>query len=50
MTVNAPSELGSRTKACVVVTRLRDSKAVPVEFEFETVDGWGESVGCVRVE
>lgn len=50
MTVNAPSELGSRTNACVVVTRLRDSKAVPVEFEFETVDGWGESVGCVRVE
>jgi hypothetical protein len=50
MTVNAPSELGSRTRACVVVTRLRDSKAVPVEFEFETVDGWGESVGCVRVE
>jgi hypothetical protein len=45
--VDAPHEVGRRAKVTVDVRRTRDGKVVPVEFEFETVKGKGETLGCV---
>jgi hypothetical protein len=47
--VRTPAEPGKRARVTVDVTRTLDGKVVPVEFEFETVDGPGETVGCVDV-
>lgn len=42
--VQAPAEPGRRTRVVVEFTRAADGKVVPVEFEFETVEGPGDSV------
>jgi hypothetical protein len=47
--VRTPDDRGKRAHVTVDVTRTLDGKVVPVEFEFETVDGRGETVGCVDV-
>ena len=47
--VRPPGEPGKRGSVIVDVTRTSDGKVVPVEFEFETVAGGGETVGCVEV-
>ena len=47
--VDAPNEAGKRAHVTVDVKRNSDGKIVPVEFDFETVEGWGETLGCVRV-
>ena len=49
LAVQTPDEAGEQAQITVEVKRVRDRHVVPVEFEFETVDGWGESVGCVQV-
>ena len=49
LAVKTPDMPGMRSNVNVYVTRTSDGKIVPVEFEFETVDGWGEALGCVRV-
>jgi hypothetical protein len=49
ITVKTPDRVGDEADVIVQVKRLSDSRIVPVEFEFETVDGWGQSLGCVRV-
>ena len=46
--VKAPGA-GSRRTVNLHVTRYADSRTVPVDFSFESVDGPGESLGCVRV-
>src|SRR5262249_17644939 len=45
--VRTPDEKGKRARVTVDVTRTLDGKVVPVEFEFETVDGCGEMMGCI---
>ena len=47
--VRPTGEPGKRASVTVDVTRTSDGKVVPVEFEFETVAGGGETVGCVEV-
>jgi hypothetical protein len=47
--VRPPSVAGVRGSATVEATRLRDNKIVPVEFAFETVEGPGGSLGCIRI-
>ena len=47
--VRTPDDPGKRAKVIVDVTRTRDGKVVPVEFEFHTVSGPGEKLGCVTV-
>jgi hypothetical protein len=47
--VRPPAEPGRQAGVKVSVTRLRDLRTVPVEFEFETVGGAGEKLGCIRV-
>jgi len=49
LTLRTPAATNRSTKVTVNVTRLRDNLTVPVEFEFRTVDGWGNTVGCVKV-
>ena len=47
--VKAPGDPGKRARVTVDVTRTRDGKVVPVEFEFQTVSGRGETLGCITV-
>lgn len=47
--MQTPSTVGDRCHVTVEVKRTSDGRIVPVEFDFETVDGWGEAVGCVQV-
>ena len=49
LAIDAPREVGRHAAVIVNVTRTNDGRVVPVEFEFETVDGWGEALGCVKV-
>lgn len=49
LAVTTPNMPNMRSNVNVYVTRTSDGKIVPVEFEFETVDGWGEALGCVQV-
>jgi hypothetical protein len=49
LVVDTPSTKGKTSEVRVDAVRIRDGVTVPVEFEFETVEGWGEAVGCVRV-
>jgi len=49
LTLRTPAATDRSAKVTVNVTRLRDTLTVPVEFEFHTVDGWGNTVGCVKV-
>jgi hypothetical protein len=49
MAVQTPDEVGAHSFVTIDVIRTVDGKVVPVEFEFETVAGWGQSVGCVKV-
>jgi hypothetical protein len=46
--VKAPGA-GARCIVNLHVTRRADSRTVPVDFTFESVDGPGQSLGCVRV-
>jgi len=47
MLVTTPGEIGARGGAEVLVARTSDGKTVPVEFGFQTVEGEGETLGCV---
>jgi len=47
--VDTPSESGETAEIQVNAIRRSDRATVPIEFQFETVEGWGEAVGCVRV-
>ena len=47
--VRTPGDLGKRAKVTIDVTRTRDGKVVPVEFEFQTVSGTGDRLGCITV-
>lgn len=47
--VHAPQEIGKRAEVTVEVRRGSDGKIVPIEFDFETVEDWGESLGCAQV-
>ena len=47
--VQAPGDPGKRASVTVDVTRTLDGKVVPVEFEFQTVSGQGETLGCITV-
>ena len=47
--VRTPADPGKRAKVTVDVTRTCDGKVVPVEFEFKTVSGQGEKLGCITV-
>lgn len=49
MNVVTPSIVGSKSTIAFDVERKYDRKVVPVEFDFETVNGWGESVGCTAI-
>ena len=49
LVVDTPISKGKKSEVRVDAIRRRDGAVVPVEFEFETVEGWGEAVGCVRV-
>ncbi|HLF94245.1 MAG TPA: hypothetical protein VJB14_12350, partial [Planctomycetota bacterium] len=46
--VRPPDLPGAAAGVTVEATRLKDSRKVPVEFTFETVEGPGESLGCIR--
>jgi hypothetical protein len=48
LVVTPPAIAGARAGVTVEATRLKDSRTVPVEFTFETVEGPGESLGCIR--
>jgi len=48
LVVKPPDLPGAAAEVTVEATRLKDSRTVPVEFAFETVDGRGESLGCIR--
>jgi hypothetical protein len=47
--VRTPGDPGKTARVTVDVTRTFDGKVVPVEFEFETVSGCGETLGCIDV-
>ena len=47
--VTPPSRPGSQASIEVLVTRKTDGKTVKVEFGFETVDGEGDTLGCVTI-
>ena len=47
--VRTPGDPGKTARVTVDVTRTLDGKVVPVEFEFETVSGCGETLGCIDV-
>jgi hypothetical protein len=47
--VRTPGDPGKTARVTVDVTRTLDGKVVPVEFEFETVSGCGETLGCINV-
>ena len=49
LAVQTPCWVGEKATIEVIAIRLSDRKSVHVEFEFETVEGWGESAGCVAV-
>lgn len=49
MNVVTPNIVGSKSTVTVDVERSFDRKVVAVEFDFETVNGWGESVGCTAI-
>jgi hypothetical protein len=49
LSVQTPGEPGASAQIVANVIRTDDGKTIPVEFEFETVDGWGETLGCVQV-
>lgn len=49
LVVDAPALIGNRSDVAIQAVRRRDGATVPIEFHFETVEGWGEAVGCVRV-
>jgi hypothetical protein len=49
VSVTTPGQVGNKATVTVDVRRQRDARVVSVEFEFETVQGWGESLGCVQV-
>ena len=46
--VKAPG-VGERALVNLLVTRRADSRMVPVDFSFESVDGPSEGLGCIRV-
>jgi hypothetical protein len=50
ISIKTSNRIGDQANITVSVKRLRDNKIVPVEFEFRTVEGWGQSVGCIRVD
>lgn len=47
--VKSPDRAGERAHVGAEITRLQDRATVLVEFEFETTEGWGDTVGCVPV-
>jgi hypothetical protein len=47
--VQAPRDPGKRADVAVDVTRTLDGKVVTVEFEFQTVSGSGDRLGCITV-
>ena len=47
--VRTPRDAGRRAHVAVDVTRTLDGKVVTVEFEFETVSGPGQRLGCIAV-
>ncbi|HXX92064.1 MAG TPA: hypothetical protein VEN81_00430 [Planctomycetota bacterium] len=49
LVVTPPGRPGLSGGATVLATRLRDSRTVPVEFTFQTVEGPGGSLGCIGV-
>ena len=49
LVIDTPTTKESRSDVTVHAVRRRDGAVVPIEFQFETVEGWGEAVGCVRV-
>lgn len=49
LNLKCPEGVAEHCHVRIHVTREADGAYVPVEFDFETVDGWGETVGCVKV-
>lgn len=49
LVVDTPVLIGNTSDVSVYAVRQRDGATVPIEFQFETVEGWGEAVGCVRI-
>lgn len=49
LVVDTPAAKDKNSEVRIAATRRRDGATVPIEFQFETVEGWGEAVGCVRV-
>lgn len=49
VSITTPEQLGDKATITVDVRRVSDERVVSVEFELETVQGWGESLGCVQV-
>jgi len=49
VSITTPEQVGDKATVTVDVRRLHDARVVTVEFEFETVQGWGYSLGCVQV-
>jgi hypothetical protein len=43
-----PAQPGARATVEVLVTRVADGKTVPVVFDLETVDGEGQTLGCIQ--
>jgi len=50
VSITAPEQVGDKATVTVDVRRVHDGRVVSVEFKFETVQGWGESLGCVKVD
>lgn len=48
LVVRPPDLAGVKAGVMVEATRLKDSRTVPVEFTFETVEGPGGTLGCIR--
>jgi len=49
VSIATSEQVGDKATVTVEVRRLRDARVVSVEFELETVEGWGQSLGCVQV-
>lgn len=49
ISILTPEGISERAHVTVNVIDNSDGRVVPVEFDFETVDGWGETIGCVKV-
>ena len=46
--VESPDPIGDRARTEAIFTRESDGKVVTVEFEFVTVKGAGDTLGCVK--